>query len=180
MPAWMKRDNCMIFVTVGTQKFQLNRLLEKLDDLIEQGNLTETVFAQVGYSDYKPRNYGYVAFLNQDEMDSYILEADIIITHSGLGTIDQATKLGKRVIVFPRKKRFGEHIDNHQIEIADAFEEMNMVIKCDSEDELLVAIDKARTYEFDENDSVDSADALGEIVSGLLKQYEEEINFGRK
>lgn len=44
----------MIFVTVGSQKFQFNRLLQKLDELKEQGIITEEIFAQTGVSDYKP------------------------------------------------------------------------------------------------------------------------------
>ena len=49
----------MIFITLGSQKFQFNRLLEEVDKLIEQGIITEEVFAQIGYSDYKPKNYKY-------------------------------------------------------------------------------------------------------------------------
>ena len=47
----------MIFVTLGSQKFQFNRLLIEIDRLIEEGKITEKVFAQTGYSDYKPKNY---------------------------------------------------------------------------------------------------------------------------
>ena len=46
----------MIFVTLGSQKFQFNRLLRKIDDLVEEGVITEEVFAQTGASDYLPRN----------------------------------------------------------------------------------------------------------------------------
>jgi UDP-N-acetylglucosamine transferase subunit ALG13 len=45
----------MIFVAVGTQKFQLNRLLKEIDDLISQGKLQDEVFAQTGHSDYIPK-----------------------------------------------------------------------------------------------------------------------------
>ena len=36
----------MIFITLGSQKFQFNRLLKKVDDLIESGVIKEEVFAQ--------------------------------------------------------------------------------------------------------------------------------------
>lgn len=42
----------MIFITLGSQKFQFNRLLKALDDLVEEGAIQEEVFAQIGYSDY--------------------------------------------------------------------------------------------------------------------------------
>lgn len=52
----------MIFVTLGTQKFQLNRLLKQLDKYIEQGQITDKVIAQIGYSDYLPKRYEYIDF----------------------------------------------------------------------------------------------------------------------
>ena len=45
-----------IFVTLGSQKFQFNRLLQALDDLMEQQTGSDSVFAQTGYSDYQPKH----------------------------------------------------------------------------------------------------------------------------
>ena len=73
----------MIFVTLGTQKFQLNRLLKQLDKYIEQGQITDKVIAQIGYSDYLPKRYEYIDFLNKTEFDEMIEAADIVIAHSG-------------------------------------------------------------------------------------------------
>ena len=53
----------MIFITLGSQKFQFNRLLKAVDDLVETGELSDEVFAQTGYSDYQPRNYKFKQFL---------------------------------------------------------------------------------------------------------------------
>ena len=61
----------MIFVTVGSQKFQFNRLLKEIDKLIQNGKIKEDVFAQIGVSDYKPKNYEYVDFMSQDEFNYY-------------------------------------------------------------------------------------------------------------
>ena len=46
----------MIFVVLGTQKFQCNRLLKTVDELVGNGTIKEEVFAQKGYIDYKPTN----------------------------------------------------------------------------------------------------------------------------
>ena len=48
----------MIFVTTGSQKFQFNRLLQKIDLLIEEGMIREEVFAQIGVSDYQKASPG--------------------------------------------------------------------------------------------------------------------------
>ena len=52
-----------IFITLGSQKFQFNRLLIAVDKLCEKKVISgEDVFAQTGYSDYVPRNYSYNNF----------------------------------------------------------------------------------------------------------------------
>lgn len=120
----------MIFVTLGSQKFQFNRLLESIDKLVENKYLPRDVFAQIGYSDYIPKNYKYIDFLNRDEFLGYQKKADIIITHGGTGAIIGALKNGKKVIAVPRLAKYGEHVDDHQIQIVNEFEELNYICSC--------------------------------------------------
>lgn len=84
----------MIFITLGSQKFQFNRLLKSVDELIE-GGLDEEVFAQIGYSNYKPKNYKYKEFLDREEFSEVINCSDIVITHGGTGAIIGAVKKKK-------------------------------------------------------------------------------------
>ena len=86
----------MIFVTLGSQKFQFNRLLIEIDRLIEEGKITEKVFAQTGYSDYKPKNYKFNKFLNRDEFNDIMSKCDKVITHGGTGAIIGAIKKRKK------------------------------------------------------------------------------------
>lgn len=109
----------MIFLTLGTQKFQFNRLLKEIDLLIQDGTITDKVVAQVGFSTYKPRNYVYFKFLDRATYHKYIEQSNIVITHAGVGSILEAKKNEKPVIVVPRLKKYKEHVDNHQCEIAD-------------------------------------------------------------
>ncbi len=117
----------MIFVTLGSQKFQFNRLLKEIDNLIEEGNIEEEVFAQIGYSDYKPKNYKYKEFLDRDEFSSVMKKCDRVITHGGTGAIISAIKQGKKVIAIPRLKKFDEHVDDHQLQIVEEFKKMNFI-----------------------------------------------------
>lgn len=117
----------MIFVTVGSQKFQFNRLLEEVDRLIENGNIQEEVFGQIGVSDYKPRNYKYKDFMTQEEFNEYLDKANIIITHAGTGVIVNAIKKEKKVIGVPRLAKYEEHVDDHQIQLIKEFTEMNLI-----------------------------------------------------
>lgn len=115
----------MIFVCVGSREYQFNRLLREIDLLIDEGKITEEVFAQIGQSDYIPQNYSFKRFLSPDEFKKYQQEANIIISHAGTGALIGALKLGKKVIAVPRLAKYGEHIDDHQIQIAQVLHEQN-------------------------------------------------------
>lgn len=138
----------MIFVILGSQKFQFNRLLKAMDEVIEKTNLTEPVFAQIGYSDYLPKHYPYKQFLDAKDFDDYQSKADIIVTHCGTGAIINAVKKGKKVLVVPRLEKYGEHVDDHQIQIADKFEEMGLILSCRDGEDLGEKLREIRGREF--------------------------------
>ena len=119
----------MIFVTVGTQKFQFNRLLKIIDGLVEQNIINDKIVCQSGYSSYIPRNYRTIKFMPQDEYDQNILKCKLLITHAGVGTILQAKKYNKKIIVIPRLKKYKEHVDDHQQQIVSGFATKGLVFK---------------------------------------------------
>lgn len=140
----------MIFVVLGTQKFQLNRLLQKLDEYVEQGLLTDEIYAQIGNSTYKPKHYAYKDFMDKKEFDATIAKAELVIAHSGVGTIITAIHAKKPVVVFPRLAKYKEHVDDHQLDIARAFEMKKYVLCCYENDDLLEKINKCKSFHFDE------------------------------
>ena len=138
----------MIFVTLGSQKFQFNRLLKKLDELVEQEKITDKIFAQIGASDYVPINYAYKAFLNRDEFAEMEQKADIVITHGGTGAIIGAVKMGKKVIAVPRLAKYGEHVDDHQLQLIKEFDGMNLICSCWDIEQLEDAIKSVKTHKY--------------------------------
>lgn len=117
----------MILITVGSQKFQFNRLLKEIDELIKAGVIKENVFAQIGISDYIPKNYEYIDFLSQEEFNNKMEEATTIITHAGTGVIVNAVKKGKKVIGIPRLAKYNEHVDDHQIQLINEFSALGFI-----------------------------------------------------
>ena len=138
----------MIFVTLGSQKFQFNRLLKELDLLLENGSITEEIFAQTGYSDYEPKHFPFQHFISKDEYDSYIEKADIVLTHGGTGAIIGSVKKGKKVVAVPRLKIYGEHVDDHQTQIVGLFEESDLIVGCVECQFLDRALKEVREKEF--------------------------------
>lgn len=130
MRAEFIKELSMIFVTLGSQKFQFDRLLKKLDKLIEDQILQDSVFAQTGYCDYVPVHFSCEKFLNREEFGKQMQNCDLVITHGGTGAIVSAVKKGKKVIAVPRLAKYGEHVDDHQIQILKQFEEMNLILPC--------------------------------------------------
>ena len=138
----------MIFVSVGTQKFPFNRLLAQLDELVRDGYIEDKIFAQIGLSGYKPQHYEYVDYLGKEEFDERVRQCDLVITHSGVATIVSALKYEKPVIVVPRVAKYGEHVDDHQIEIADTFSAQNYILQCRDGDDFCAKIAQARSHRF--------------------------------
>ena len=120
----------MVFVTLGSQKFQFNRLLKKIDELITQGIIKEKVFAQIGASDYQPKNYSFERFLDRDAFSQKISECNVVITHGGTGVIIGAVKKGKKVIAVPRLAQYDEHVDDHQLQLLHQFDELGIILAC--------------------------------------------------
>lgn len=138
----------MIFVAVGTQKFNFNRLLKLVDRLVEKAIIKDEVFAQIGNSDYQPQHYKFQNFLNRNEFENKVKECDILITHSGVATIIMGLKFRKKVIVVPRLAKFGEHVDDHQMQIAMSFSQQNLVIMCGEHDNLADILIETKNHEF--------------------------------
>ncbi|MGN0295395.1 MAG: PssE/Cps14G family polysaccharide biosynthesis glycosyltransferase [Lachnospiraceae bacterium] len=118
----------MIFVCVGSRGYQFNRLLREMDSLVKSRKITEEVFAQIGQSDYLPKLYPYQRYLDMDTFKQYQQEAELIISHGGTGALIGALKMEKQVIAVPRLKQYGEHIDNHQLQVSNALEEAGYLI----------------------------------------------------
>jgi len=156
----------MIFITVGSQKFQFNRLLKAVDEFIGKGEITDDVFAQIGYSDYKPVNFRYKDFMNHDEFAAEMSKADIIITHGGTGAIIGAVKKNKKVIAVPRLAKYGEHVDDHQTEIIEQFKELNLICECMDSGKIGVALEivKMTTYRAYESNSQTIIDSIVKFI----------------
>lgn len=139
----------LIFVCVGSRPYPFDRLFKKLDELIEQGLLVDEIFAQIGTSTYIPKNFAYQDFLDHDEFEAKIDEAQIVISHGATGSFIQALRKGKQVIGVTRLAKYGEHIDDHQIQTNEAFAVNKYILAVLEMDQLYEAI-KAYKYGYAE------------------------------
>ncbi|NJE00293.1 beta-1,4-galactosyltransferase, partial [Thermococcus sp. LS1] len=94
---------------------------------------------------YEPKNAKWFRFLEREEdiLELY-KKADVIVAHAGAGTLLTALSFGKPIVVVPRLKKFGEHVDDQQLELAEALENMNKAIAVYDIEKLEDAIKKAK------------------------------------
>lgn len=133
----------MIFVCLGSQQYQFDRLLKELDELKSAGKIREEIFAQIGSSHYIPEFYLWERFITQEVYEKKLNEASMVISHGGTGAIVKALKKGKKVIAIPRQAKYGEHADDHQFQIVDFMYENGYVYKVVEMSELQGTIDQA-------------------------------------
>lgn len=122
----------MIFIILGTQDKKFTRLLCEIDRLIDKKIIQDEVIVQAGFtSDYQSSNMKIFDLINKDDFDKIIKEANLLITHGGVGTILTGLKYGKKIIAIPRLKKYKEHVNDHQIQIVENFNEEGFIVGSD-------------------------------------------------
>ena len=143
----------MIFVTLGTQDKPFVRLL----DILEHSSLTDEIIVQAGYTDYQSKKMKIYKYLDKDDFERYMEEADIVIAHAGVGTILSALNKHKKVLVVPRLAKLGEHTNDHQLQIAEAFSKQNYIMELLADDdfeEVFKRLMNFKPQEFNSNNSL--------------------------
>jgi UDP-N-acetylglucosamine transferase subunit ALG13 len=153
----------MIFVTVGTHYLGFERLIKKIDEIASRTD--EEIVAQIGSTNYKPKNIKYFSFVEDEEK---ILElykkSRIVITHAGAGTILTLLQNKKPLVVVPRLKEYNEHIDNHQLELTEVINNKGLATVVYDIEELEGALKLSDTKTNYKNES-------NENLTTFLKEY---------
>lgn len=136
----------MIFVTIGNGTQNFRRLLRAVDDLAGNGFFNdEKVFIQTGNNpEFIPNHCEYTPFLSMEEFEHLMEDANLIICHGGCGTLLHSMRLGKLPVVMPRRKKYDEIVNDHQLQLVQALAAEGKVIPAYEPTELKDAIDTAR------------------------------------
>lgn len=127
----------MIFVTVGTNEARFDRLLHAVAEL----PIDESLLIQHGHSARIGRpNAELIDFLSFERMVETIRSARVVLTHAGVGSMMVALANGKRPIVVPRRRSFGEAVDDHQLQLGRRFAAAGLVTLVESPVELTEAL----------------------------------------
>lgn len=111
----------MVFVTVGTHTQPFDRLVREAERLA--GVLEEEVVIQSGPVPPANGRARHVRLVSFEEAEALMRQARVVVGQAGVGTVLTAMKVGKPVILIPRRRRFGEHLNDHQVELARAVQD---------------------------------------------------------
>ena len=130
----------MIFVTVG-QCLPFDRLTKAVDKWARLRDYAD-IFAQIGSTTWIPRHMKWANFIKPEEFEQKMKEATAVVAHAGAGTILKALELGKPILVMPRFVKFYESNTEHQLYMAERFQDSGLVTVAIDENDLMVKLDK--------------------------------------
>jgi UDP-N-acetylglucosamine transferase subunit ALG13 len=129
----------MIFLTVGAQ-MPFDRLVRRVDRWAQMRRRSD-VFAQIGNTALRPAHVEWTHFLDPLDYRRRLAEADVIVTHAGMGTILTALEFGRPILVLPRRADLRETRTDHQLGTARALADARRIFVAWNEDELLHSLE---------------------------------------
>jgi len=129
----------MIFVSVGTERFPFDRLIRAVDEAATHLD-GESLFVQLGHSTYLPQRCQWTRFLPYRAFVEQLQQARIVVCHAGVGLLLLCARAGKVPLVVPRRRGFGEHVDDHQVELATRMAQVGSALFAEEPEEILPLI----------------------------------------
>ena len=108
-------------VTLGTIRFPFPRLARRLAALLPDD---AEVLWQTGATEVD----GGTRELPAAELQAAMREADIVVAHAGVGSALSALEAGHRPVLVPRRAAHGEHVDDHQQQVAEELERRGLAV----------------------------------------------------
>ena len=120
-----------IVVTLGTFRgYGFPRLVRRLLELLPPH---AEVLWQTGDTDARGLGIdGHHALPERDLIDA-MREADVVVAHAGVGTALAALEAGKCPVLVPRRLAHGEHVDDHQTQIAHDLDRRGLAVSVEAD-----------------------------------------------
>ena len=131
-------DRYSIFASVGNATQPFDRFLRIVDEAAGRTGLRTLI--QTGSGKFRPQHAEAASFVTRELFEALMQEADYVVTHGGVGSVMAAIRLGKMPIVVPRRKAAGEHVNDHQLELADELSRMGWCRIVSDVDELIACL----------------------------------------
>ena len=145
--------------------------------------LPQPLVVQHGYTPFDDPVCTCVPFLSMEEFTRRVRDADLLIMHAGAGSVIHAVGAGKIPVIVPRRAAYGEHVNDHQVEFAQALAAAGKVVVIENPDDLERAADEAmvrqRRLSNRDGGRQDSLPPLVGLVDRLLSDYARDLSLDR-
>lgn len=114
----------MILMTLGTISFPFDRAIIWLKIMLDRNVISEPIFVQYGTSDISVLvGHPLVTLeptIKSEELTKLVDASRLVISHAGQGSTRMLVTRKAKFVILPRLKRYGEHVDDHQLRFAEA------------------------------------------------------------
>lgn len=156
------------FVSVGNATQSFSRLIDAVLKIAFQ--LPQPVVVQHGNTIFQGVGCVARSFLEMEEFGQFVTQAELLILHAGAGSVIHAIQAGKIPVVMPRLVKYGEHVDDHQLEFARALAVMGKVVLAEKPDDLISAVAEALRRQRVARASHETPPMVG-LINTVLREY---------
>lgn len=153
------------FVSVGNASQPFVRLLSEVGALALA--LPQPIIVQHGNTPFQSAVCRAIPFVGMTEYEQFVVSAELLILHAGAGSVIHAVRAGKVPVVMPRRMEFGEHVDNHQIEFAQALANAGRVVVATDPQQLSEAAARALVMQREASRGANASAMLAMIGEAL-------------
>lgn len=123
-----------VVVTFGTQRdFGFRRAAERLVQVLPQVCASDAeVLWQTGATDMTGLGVDTVESVPAADLEAAVRDADLVISHAGVGSALLTLEHGRCPILIPRRREHNEHTDDHQRLIADELSSRRLAVTADA------------------------------------------------
>jgi UDP-N-acetylglucosamine transferase subunit ALG13 len=129
------------FVSIGNSPRHFVRLLDEVARIAS--SLPQPIVVQRGRTPFDHPAIKHFSFVDAETFQDLLRGSQLFITHAGGGSVLAALRMGKTPVVVPRLARFGEHVDDHQIALAEELAKQGKIVRVDDIAQLRAAAETA-------------------------------------
>jgi UDP-N-acetylglucosamine--N-acetylmuramyl-(pentapeptide) pyrophosphoryl-undecaprenol N-acetylglucosamine transferase len=121
-----------VVVSVGTiEGYGFRRLIERLAAILPADC---EVLWQTGSTDVSGLPIHGIPLMPPETLQAAMCAADVVVCHAGVGSALSVLALGHRPVLVPRRAAHGEHIDDHQCQIAAELRDRELGVYFDADE----------------------------------------------
>lgn len=120
-----------VLVTLGTiRPYRFDRAV---DAVLPALRPDDTVVWQLGSTTRNDLPGRVVDALSFEELEEEMAAADVVVSHAGVGSVVQAHSHGKLPVIAVRSAAHEEHVDDHQLQLAEWLQSRGLALPLDFE-----------------------------------------------